>query len=85
MEITIMPDLREMALSALDILTALMAHASIDLRLGGEVGEVWATLDVRLEWFGPWTCIADIQDAVDAPDALLLVAAHGEAWAMAQG
>ena len=80
-----MPDIRGMPLSALDIFTHLMAHAWIDLRLGGEVGSVWATLDVWLEMNGPVTRIADIEDATDAADALLLVAAHAEAWAMAQG
>ena len=80
-----MPDLCEMPMSALDILTHLMAHAWIDLRLGGEVGGVWATLDVKLDMMGLWTRIAAIEDASDAADALLLLAGHAEAWAMAQG
>jgi hypothetical protein len=79
-----MPNLRTMPLADLDILTILMAHAWIDLCLGGEVGTVWATLDVCPDMVGPWTHMADIEDAIDAPDSLLLLAAHAEAWAMAQ-
>ena len=48
-------------------------------------GDVRATLDVKLEMFGPWTHVADVYDASDTVDALLLLAGHAEAWAMAEG
>lgn len=80
-----MPDLRELPLSALDILTGLMAQAYVDLRLDGEVGDVRATLDVKFDLFGPWTHVANVYDAMDAADALLQLTAHAEAWAMAEG